>query len=472
MVVLGSVLEPVFEGEALSGVILIFGTIVIGATLGFAPAVLSALVSAAMFNLLVAAPHFSFRFSSVGDLAPLLIFTLCALISGHLCTNLRDISCQLRKSNLHLLGILEASALLQAAPDAVRIEEGVRRTVNKLFGCNFTLLLPVEIDFPSPGAGATNSARVCLSQQTLTANPFVHIGTQIAYRLDGSKGCVGVMVIDNFDERKIETEFLEILATLVAQALDRVQLRSAITNAEASSRTEELKSALLASVSHDLRSPVTTISAAASGLIEFEDQLDRKKSRDLLESIVDECDRLNRFTTNLLDMSRLEAGQKALNSEDLSLTEVVFSVVHTLQRHNKSHEIKVKRSQEGDWAVRADPTLLEHALTNIVENAVKYSDEGSTIEIDIERHRSECLVTVTDYGCGIEPEDQLHIFERFFRSERRHGAASGSGLGLSIVKGFVEAFGGTVEVKSPVCDGYGTSVTIRLPSFSLLKVAA
>jgi two-component system sensor histidine kinase KdpD len=197
-------------------------------------------------------------------------------------------------------------------------------------------------------------------------------------------------------------------------------------------------------------------------LIEYGSRLDDETSRGLLRGIVDECDRLNRFTANLLELSRLQSGGTSLNGQVLSVNDLLRSVVKRLRSRTVDHEIQVAASQQ-DIFVTADTALFELALTNIIQNALLYSDAGSIVLIQSDRDRHSCMLAVTDQGCGIPEAEQSRVFERFYRVKRNEASPQGSGLGLAIAKGFVEAFDGSIDIASPVIGGQGTTVTIRLP---------
>lgn len=229
-------------------------------------------------------------------------------------------------------------------------------------------------------------------------------------------------------------------------------------------RTEELKSALLSSVSHDLRTPLTAISASASSLITFGNDIDRGTSDSLLKGIVNECERLNRFTANLLELSRLQAGEEAISAQVLSVNDVVRVVVERLRPRFKGRKVQF-RPTSPDILVMADAALFELALANIVQNALIYSGPDEPVLIECKRIGLSCVLTVTDAGCGIPASEQQRVFERFYRVRRGEGSPQGSGLGLAIARGFVEAFGGEIALESPVVEGKGTRMQINLPIF-------
>ena len=219
------------------------------------------------------------------------------------------------------------------------------------------------------------------------------------------------------------------------------------------------------SVSHDLRTPLTAISASASSLIEFGSRFDNETSKALLQGIVDECDRLNRFTANLLELSRLQAGGPSIAGQVLSVNDVVRSVVQRLRTRFAGREISVS-STDPEILVTADTALFELALTNVIQNALTYSEPDQPVLVQCSCDRNQCVLTVTDQGCGVPEAEQTRVFERFYRVKRSEHSPQGSGLGLAIAKGFVEAFDGTVNLMSPVIGGKGTTVTITLPVVS------
>jgi len=456
------VMKPLLDGEVSSGMLFMLGITLVGARSGLTPALISAVLSSAIFNFFLADPVLTFRMSSGEDLAPPLIFSACAIVSGLLAGRLKDKTFQLGQTNLQLESLLETSRQLQAAPDVPAIQAALARTVPGRLGFRLTLFgIREGHAYPFDVSG---NRPVLLTLATAAANgqAVARDGASTAYRLDGSQSCVGALVVENDSGAKVDPAFLEALASLVGLALERSQFAALIAEKEANTRTEELKSALLSSVSHDLRTPLTTISASASSLIEFGTRLDDETSRSLLQGIVDECERLNRFTANLLELSRLQSGGAGIKGQILSVNDVLRSVVQRLRPRLSNREFTVAASQS-EILVTADTALFELALTNVIQNAALYSDADTPVLIQSECDRHTCTLTVTDQGCGIPKAEQSRVFERFYRVKRSESSPQGSGLGLAIAKGFVEAFDGEIEIRSPVLGGRGTSVTIRLP---------
>jgi two-component system sensor histidine kinase KdpD len=252
------------------------------------------------------------------------------------------------------------------------------------------------------------------------------------------------------------------LARIAGIALERAQLVQQLLDARAAARAEEFKTSLLSSVSHDLRTPLTTIRTAASSLLEFGDVLDSDTASELLGSIVDESDRLNHLTSNLLEMSRLQGGRDGLRLSVLPAGEIMRGVLARLERSSAQARIAIVAPRE-EVQIEVDPVLFELALVNVVENALVYSPPQSPVRIECLVEGETCVIAVTDQGPGIPPSDQVNVFKRFYRGQAGRDARKGSGLGLAIAKGFVEASRGRITIISPVGEERGTTIRLCLP---------
>lgn len=256
-----------------------------------------------------------------------------------------------------------------------------------------------------------------------------------------------------------EQTLLEILADAGAAAVGRARLAAAAAAAEARARTEELRNALLSSISHDLRTPLAAIMASASSLQEFGEDFDAATRRDLTATIQEESERMNAFVANLLNMTKLEAGALAVQRTRFDIHEVVD---RTTRRHGMAHKRTIVAATPGlDLEATGDPVLFEQALGNIVENAVRYSPPGSTVHIACVREGGDAVVRVIDEGPGVPASDLARIFDKFYRSSAVT-STTGTGLGLSIARGFMEAMGGGVTAQNRPKPERGLLVTLTL----------
>jgi two-component system, OmpR family, sensor histidine kinase KdpD len=247
-----------------------------------------------------------------------------------------------------------------------------------------------------------------------------------------------------------------------AIAIERAELAAEASEADALRRSERLRTALLNSISHDLRTPLAGVLGAATTLSEYGPAIERPVQDDLLESIRDEAERLNRYVGNLLDMTRLEGGGVAPRTQATDLRDVASAAADRVARRLE------KRVLTRDYpptlsTVPADPALLEQALVNILENAIAYSDDGSHIEAAVYEDERNVVISIEDEGRGIPTAQLQQVFEKFQRLSESSDRGKGTGLGLAIAKGFVEAMGGRIAAASPIHDGRGTRILISLP---------
>ena len=450
---LGIVLTP-WLGEGYASLVFVVGIAAVGALYGLLPALVSAAIGALIFDFFVSEPVFEFTFTRTTDLAPPLVFTACALISGWLSGRLRDEATRASRYNLQLESLLDVSRQLQRAASD---EEVWRVVLSPVRGGRLGLYRAVEGRMaPVPGSPDDAVWREIAQAACRGDQEWVAREGLIGLRLLAGAHAVGAMVVA---QGEADIGFLLACGRMAALALERIDLALQLSEVHAAARTEELKTALLASVSHDLRTPLTTISTSAASLLAFGPQFDSETSRELLKGIVDEASRLNHLTTNLLQMTRLQAGEQKLHVSLLPVAETVHAVVGRLRAMVGRRRVEIIAPPQ-ELLIHADTALFDLALTNVLQNAVYYSPDGTTIRVDCSAQGSDCVIAITDQGVGIPLDQQERVFERFYRVER---GRRGSGLGLPIARGFVEASGGTIALDSPVSEGRGTCVTIRLP---------
>jgi two-component system, OmpR family, sensor histidine kinase KdpD len=279
------------------------------------------------------------------------------------------------------------------------------------------------------------------------------------------RGAVGVVGLDSDKAGPLLTpdqrRLLDALMDQAALAVERVRLVEDLDRARRTVETDRLRSALLTSISHDLKTPLAGILGAASTLRGLSDALDERAKADLLATIIDEAERLNRFIANLLDMTRLESGAIVPNAALHDLGEVVGSALERASKILAQHRVEVDLATNLPMA-DIDPVLFEQVLFNLLDNAAKYAPAGSTIRIQSWRDSDAIGVQVLDEGDGVLPGDLEQIFDKFYRARKVDHVRAGTGLGLAISRGFIEAMHGTISAANRT-DRSGAVFTIRLP---------
>jgi two-component system sensor histidine kinase KdpD len=258
--------------------------------------------------------------------------------------------------------------------------------------------------------------------------------------------------------RPIEPATLHALAGLAALALERVHFLDERKSAELTRQAEELKSALLASLSHDLRTPLTAIRVAADNL--QSSWADERERREQGELIVTEVDRLTRLFHNILEMARIDAGGVTTDARWVAPSEIVDAARSRVESALRGRSLEL--SVESDRLVRLDPRLPAAALSHLLENAAQYSPQRSNIQVHGTVTDTGLTITVRDHGHGIAPGDLPHVFERFYRGADAKLGRSGTGMGLAIARGILAVNGGRITAEN--CDDGGARFTIVVPA--------
>jgi two-component system sensor histidine kinase KdpD len=265
----------------------------------------------------------------------------------------------------------------------------------------------------------------------------------------GKVGVIGVSRPDaGFLLNPAERRLLDALADLAAIAIERIRLAKDVDQARMLSETEKLRSALLTSISHDLRTPLALIIGSLSSLKSYGELYDTPTREDMLNTAIDEAERLNRYVANLLDMTQLDAGALKPKREPCDLHDLAAAALRRCAKQLAKHKVKLSIPANLPMLL-LDDVLMEQVLSNLLDNAAKYTPAGSTVEIVAAQYKFSLLVSVRDEGPGIPEDDLQRVFDKFFRAREGgdHGR-SGTGLGLAVCRGFVEAMGGRIYVRN------------------------
>ena len=275
----------------------------------------------------------------------------------------------------------------------------------------------------------------------------------------------GVIAIDlgsvrDHDVADIRHRVDDVLSDAAA-TLEQLDVARALNEAKMRSETEQLREALIGSVSHELRTPLASILGAATVLTQSPAIAKDERLTSLAGVVRDEAERLNNDIQNLLDATRISREQVKPRLEWIEPVDIVNSALERRRRRLAGHNVSIDMDSNLPF-IYVDPVLVEQAFTQVIDNAAKYSPNGSTIKVAARRNGHDLVLSVNDTGAGLTESEKAQLGERFFRGPRHAGSTSGSGLGLWIAKAFVVANGGKIEANSSGAD-LGTTVSIRLP---------
>ncbi len=276
---------------------------------------------------------------------------------------------------------------------------------------------------------------------------------------------VGVIGLDNDRPGPLLTSeqqrLLDALIDQAAVAIERIQLVADVDRAKRAAEADHLRSALLTSISHDLKTPLAAIMGAAGTLKEFFPALSDEARDDLLSTVIDESERLNRFIANLLDMTKIESGAITPNSTLHYIDDIVGTTLRRASKILAQHTLRLDIPADLPM-LKIDPVLFEQVLFNLLDNAAKYAPPDSEIRIRGKMDNGIVILQIMDEGSGIAPDDLERVFDTFYRVRKTDQVRAGTGLGLSICRGFIEAMGGKITAGNRI-DRSGAVFTIRVP---------
>jgi len=471
---LGFAVDTVSNQTANVAMIFLVSVLASGILSGLGAAVLAAALAAVSYNFFFLEPRYTMEIGHPADILTFVVFFVVAMTTGWLTGRVRDQARATSRRASAISSLLQASRRLSGAARKDDAAQALAEQLAAASSGKAMVLLPAGDDITpaaaSPAMEDLGPAEMAAARWAWEKGEPAGAGTGTLpnalwtfYPLQGVKSRSGVAAIEPQSGAGGDAErFVLALLDQGAVALERAEFAAEAADAEALRRADRLRSALLNSISHDLRTPLSTVLGSATTLIDYGKTLTGKVQRDLLDSIREEAERLNRYVGDLLDMTRLEGGALVTRREATDVRDVLTAACDRVSRRLES------RALERDFAERlslvdTDPGLLEQACVNILENAIAYGPDRSRIEVAAYEDRGSVVISIEDEGPGIPTAELERVFEKFRRMEESTDRGKGAGLGLAISKGFVEAMGGRIVAASPIHDGRGTRILISLP---------
>lgn len=454
--------------------VFMLSVLVAGLAFGLWPAVTAAAGAAFVYNFFFLSPRLTLTIGHPADVLTFGVFFAVAMTTGWLTGRVRDQARAVSRRAAGIAAVLLATRRLSAAARAPDAAAALAEQLAAATSSGAVVLTPAGDDFAvaaaPPGPEPLSATDLAAARWTWETGEPAGAGTGTlpgsawTFRpLQGVKARAGVVGVEPGAIATEEGErFVNALLDQGAVALERAELAEAAAGAEALRRSDRLRSALFNSISHDLRTPLSTVLGSVTTLIDFGRDLSAKVQADLLLSIREEAERLNRYVGDLLDMTRLEGGALTTRREWLDIRDVLRAAIDRVQRRLGARRVDRDFPDQLSM-VMADASLLEQALVNILENAIAYSPDNTTIEVAAYEDRGNVVISIEDEGRGIPTSELERVFERFRRMEEATDRGKGAGLGLTIAKGFVDAMGGRIAAASPIHGALGTRILISLP---------
>ena len=487
LVIMGSLLSSLmhrFLAPANLVMIYLLAVVLAALYLGRGPAVLAAVLSVLVFDFFFVPPYLTLAVSQVEYLFTFLALLIVGLLISDLAARVQEQLEATRRREREKTALYSLSRDLAVAVDLESVAQAVLSNASQTLGRKVAVLLP-KADGRSGLKLNTIDPLVSLDEQEIEVANWAFKHDQAAGRgtgtlpeaglrclpLNSSREKVGVLAVWPTEEgsgRLARTSryltpdqrrLLEAFASLTAVAIERVHLSEAVSQLQLLETAEKLQSALLNSISHDLRTPLVSITGALTTLQEKDFGLNDEARAILIDTAAEEAGRLNRLVGNLLEMTRLEAGAVRVRREQRDLQDVIGAALQQVGERLGRRQVEIEIAPNLPL-VPLDFALIVQVLVNLIDNALKFSPADSPIRICTRVANHEVRIEVTDHGSGIPEQDLERVFEKFYRVQHRD-SVTGTGLGLSISKGLVEAHGGWISAANRT--GGGTTITVCLP---------
>jgi two-component system sensor histidine kinase KdpD len=472
----GELIEPWFGIENVD-LVFLTGIVGVAARFGLWPSLFASVAASLCYNFFFLPPLYTFTIADPNNVLAFGFFIIMAGIVSNVAARVRTqaVSAMARARTTESLYTFSRKLAGVGTLDDVLWATAYQTAL--MLKVRVVLLLPQEDSSIAVAAGyppedILDEADIAAAKWAWQANRPAGRGSdtlpgakRLFLPMRTGRGAIGVVGIDSDktgplltpDERRL----LDALIDQSALAIERVHLVEDMDRVKRTVETEHLRSALLTSISHDLKTPLAGVLGAAGTLRDLSSKLSDAQKADLLGTIIDESERLNRFIANLLDMTKLESGAIVPNAALIDPSEIVGSALRRADKILAGHHVELDLGGNLPM-LKLDAVLFEQVLFNLLDNAAKYSPAGSKIRVRGWRDRESVSLEIADEGDGIPAGELEHIFDKFYRVQKGDQVRAGTGLGLAISRGFVEAMDGTI-VASNRGDRSGAVFTIRLP---------
>jgi two-component system sensor histidine kinase KdpD len=473
---IGKAIEPIFGIESV-GLVFLTSIVVVAFRFGLYASLSTVVMSTLAYNFFFLPPLYTLTIADPRNVAALFFFTVVALIVSNLASRSRmdALASQLRmRATEALYGFSRKLAGCGSLDDVLW---ATAFQVASMLKVRVVILLPepggIAVQAGYPPEDTIDSADIAAAKWAFDNNRPAGRG---ADTLPGAKrlflpmrtgrGVIGVMGIDNDSQGPILTpeqqRLLDALVDQGALAIERVHLVEEIDKARLDAETDRLRQALLTSISHDLRTPLASVLGSAQVLRDLDGKIDPATRSDLIGTIIEEAERLNRFIANLLDMTRLESGAVTPKLVPHDLSDLVGTALQRASKILATHRVDTDLPATLP-PVAVDAVLFEQVLFNLLDNAAKYTPEGSTIMLRAQQDGGVVRLDVRDQGPGIPPAELERIFDKFYRAQKGDRVRPGTGLGLAIARGLLEAMGGRLTAANRT-EGSGAVFSLNIPA--------
>ncbi len=430
--------------------------LLLAAKWGLRYAVVISVAATALYNLFFLPPIGTFTIADPQNWLALFVFLITAIVASRLSERAREEASDARARQREVEALFRLSREMLETESVSNLVSSIPAAVASITGATSTLFYLLDGDRLYQ-AGAKRVSEIELPHLHKLATSLSGVtedGDEMQVPIYTGVRPRGLLILSG---AVLSPVTAEAIGGLISISIDRSQAVESIARNEAARESERLRTLILDSITHELRTPLTSIKGAASALLQG--PINQEESRELLTIIDEESDRLNRLVSEAVEMAQLDAQQVQMHFEPVELRAVIDGARQTYSWIEGEHDLRI--SVPEGLRIRADAGMMEKVVSNLLENAAKYSKAHSRITISAEANDGKVSLSIADQGAGIDPAEQGLIFERFYRGRSQAIGSSGTGMGLAISRAIVDAHGGSITLTSQ--PGRGSVFTILLP---------
>jgi two-component system sensor histidine kinase KdpD len=470
--------QDVGLAEANKAIVFLLAIVLIAARFGLGPGVLATVLGVLAFDFFFVPPYGTFAVADTQFVITFAVMLVVALIISSLAARLRRQVQTARARERRLEALYRLSRELSAISGAHQLASAAQREVSSIFGAEATIYLPDEEGRLEPVVSSARTVTSGSREQAVATWAFDHgqlagNGTDtlpdaaaLHVPMITPRGTAGILSVDQPEGEPLlspaNRQLLETLATQIGTAIERDRLAEETQRALLQIEKERMRSSLLSSVSHDLRTPLAVIAGASSALLELGETADITRRTSLLEEVVEESNRLARLVDNLLSMTRLDAGAIEVEKQWFPLEDVIGSALGRVRKELTGRTVNKDLAPDLPL-IPLDGVLIEQVLVNLLENALRYSNAGSPLDISARAENDGVVVSVGDRGPGLAQGEEERVFDKLFRgSASATSGERGAGLGLAIARAIVSAHGGRIWAENRFRGGASFSFLLPL----------
>jgi two-component system sensor histidine kinase KdpD len=434
--------------------------LLLAAEWGLRYAVVISVAATALYNFFFLPPIGTFTIADPQNWLALLAFLATAIIASRLSERARDEASDARSRQREVEALFRLSRELLETESVSSLVSSIPAAVASITGATSTLfyLLEGERLYQAGAKRVSEIELPHLHQLASSLTGVTHDGDELQIPIHTGVRPKGLLILRGAVLSQVTAEAI---GGLISISIDRSQAVESIARNEASRESERLRTLILDSITHELRTPLTSIKGAATALLDG--YMKPEESHELLTIIDEESDRLNRLVSEAVEMAQLDAQQVQMHFGPVDIRGIIDDARKSYSWVEEQHELRI--DVPNNLRVRADGAMMEKVVSNLLENAAKYSKPGSPITISAEEVNDKVLLSIADRGAGIEPSEQALIFERFYRGRSQALGTAGTGMGLAISRAIVDAHGGSLGVTSQ--PGRGSVFTLTMPKAEL-----